>query len=530
MNEQATRHRGWLAGLAIVTLGAHALGVAVSRSIAAIMYTGDAFGVEVHRFIGQSVRPYFLAVSFSLAALASIYLIASIARPQQDPEDPKSTQRRTRRLLLLPFKLAAVGCLPWLAVAALYPLVTILKFDRWEPQLLSAHVITPLMAGSLASIAAYLGTEWIMRARLIPRYFSSGDFDPSVKAPKIGIRLRFALLLFTVGFSPLFTVTGILGTARTGLEAGQDPMRIITAIDSGLRTVTIIFLGLGTAMAALFARSMTAPLQSMAQVVSRLRAGDFTNRVSVSSNDEIGLLGQGLNSLMETMDEKERILTTFGKIVDPDVRDHLLSGEASAEGERRDAVILFADVVGFTSLSERHQPDEVVRQLNELFTTMTSEVRNAGGYVDKFVGDAMLAVFGLFDEPNDENRRLNNSQALRCALALRAHVNQSPGMQVRVAVHSGPVIAARLGAKDRYEYTVIGDTVNIAARLVEIAKQRDTDLLVSAKTADCATASGLDFGVTAREIVSLRGRSGDVEVCEIESHPPTETANREQPA
>src|SRR5262249_56975209 len=126
------------------------------------------------------------------------------------------------------------------------------------------------------------------------------------------------------------------------------------------------------------------------------RAGALRRGVRVSASDEVGVVEEGVNALLAALREKERILGTFGRIVEPAVRDRLLAGEVEAGGEGRAATVLFCDLRGFTALAERSSPGELVATLNQLFTVLTAWGRTCGGFVDKFLGHGLLLVFRPF--------------------------------------------------------------------------------------------------------------------------------------
>jgi class 3 adenylate cyclase len=265
------------------------------------------------------------------------------------------------------------------------------------------------------------------------------------------------------------------------------------------------------------AQTLTRPLACVADTLRRVRAGDLAVRANLGATDEIGLLEDGVNALVETLQDRERILHTFGRAVDPLVRDRLLASDAGLGGELRRAAVLFCDLRGFTAMAERTPPQEVVATLNAFFSTMTAWVRSCGGFVDKFIGDAMLVVFGLLEDTPDAGA----GAALRCALGMRerlaalnevrAAAGQTP-LFVSVGVHAGEVLAGRIGAEDRYEYTVIGDAVNVAARLQQLSKESAHAVLVSADAYELAAAAGVHCPLVQQDAVSLRGRSETIRV------------------
>lgn len=170
-------------------------------------------------------------------------------------------------------------------------------------------------------------------------------------------------------------------------------------------------------------------------------------------------------------------------------------------------------------MAEQAAPSDVVSTLNEFFTMVTEWVRECGGYVDKYIGDAALVVFGLFDEAEGARAR-GAAAAVRCALGVRerlAVLNESrralgtPTLAVTIAVHSGDVVAGTIGASERHDYTVIGDTVNVAARLQQVAKDLGEGFLLSTAARDLAESGGVAIGDCQSERVALRGRREPVE-------------------
>jgi adenylate cyclase len=174
---------------------------------------------------------------------------------------------------------------------------------------------------------------------------------------------------------------------------------------------------------------------------------------------------------------------------------------------------------GFTSMAEHASPDEVVSTLNEFFTMVSDWVHECGGHVDKYIGDAALVVFGLSDEAEDVGER-GAAAAVRCAFGLRERLDVlnaarlsrgKPVLAVTLAVHSGDVVAGTIGASERHDYTVIGDTVNVASRLLQVAKDIEEGFIVSTATRDLALNGGVVIGETPGERVVLRGRREPVE-------------------
>src|ERR1051326_5805921 len=179
------------------------------------------------------------------------------------------------------------------------------------------------------------------------------------------------------------------------------------------------------------------------------------------------------------------------------------------------------DLRGFTALAERTPPAELVATLNEFFTVMTSWVHECGAFVDKFIGDALLAVFGLFGGDEDSRDADSAAAAVRCAIGMCDRLEElnaaraaagRPRLAAKIGIHSGPVLAGTIGARDRHQFTVIGDTVNVADRLQQLCHELECDVLTSETTYRLAAERG-GVGAGCRSpSVALRGRNQAVRV------------------
>jgi adenylate cyclase len=268
-------------------------------------------------------------------------------------------------------------------------------------------------------------------------------------------------------------------------------------------------------LAALVTRSVTRSLEDAAAALRRVQAGDLDVRVSVESADEIGELEDGVNRMVSALRDRERILQTFGRVVEPGVRDRLLASQIGQAGELRPATVMFCDLRGFTSLTEEQGAEEAVATLNEFFTVTTRWVRECGGIVDKFIGDAALVVFGLLDDDGDPTVAERAAAAgMRCALGLEDKVRElndsriargKEPLAVSIALHTGEVVAGMIGSPDRHEYTVVGDAVNVTARLQAAAKDYG-GVVASARACELARKAGMKIPIRGTDEVMLRGR------------------------
>jgi adenylate cyclase len=482
-----------------------------------LMSSSTPFALEV-RASELALVPYYRAVSY-LVVFAFIFLYAwpviSYFRAGCPPPASETVRRRT---VGFPAVSALASLFPWLFSTVFYPALTMLRYGRWSTELVSQQILSPLVNGFLAATASYLLVDWIFRTMVIPKMFANGRVGEVPGAATLNVRARLMVFLAAVAFIPMFTMLGLMRTAKVRWEDGLAAADVLSDLAEGGTSVFFVYAFLGVVLTLVLARTFTRPLAAVVEGLGRVQDGDLSVAVGVQSVDEVGRLQDGLNSMVAGLREKDRVMDAFGKIVDPAVRDRLLRGGIESEGELRHAAILFCDLRGFTRMAEGASPEDVVARLNTFFSITTAWVRECGGFVDKFIGDAVLAVFGLFDESEDSERRAG-AAALTCALGLPARLRAgglagdggvSPGFEVTMGVHCGPVLAGAIGAADRHEFTVIGDTVNVAARLQQFCKEKDAVLAVSDAAVSVSGNTGAPFAEATSEVAGLRGRSEPV--------------------
>jgi adenylate cyclase len=288
-------------------------------------------------------------------------------------------------------------------------------------------------------------------------------------------------------------------------------------------------------LAALFgtwmARRTTRPIEQLESLARSYAARSFSTRSTVKTGDELQALGETLEGMADKLQESEieiarraRIETDLSRFLPSEVAGAVARGEKSLTlgGERRDVTVLFADVASFTSFAERASPEKVVAFLNELFTVLTEVVFRHGGMVDKFVGDCVMAVFGTGSDPRDAavtGADTPASRALAAAEDIHRFVEASApawldayGLDVRlgIGVNRGEALVGNLGSESRMEFTVIGDVVNVAARLEGIARGGQT-----LATGSVVRAVGQRFTYNPLGAHPLRGKRELVEIFEV---------------
>jgi len=230
-----------------------------------------------------------------------------------------------------------------------------------------------------------------------------------------------------------------------------------------------------TILASLFAywlsRRLSLPIHHLMEATQAIDRGDFATRIDQRRNDEIGLLFEGFNNMAAGLLRKSQVEQVFSRYVSKNVADKVLANldEIRLVDRPIEATVLFADITGFTAMSEKLQPSQVSALLNEYFTYISHACSLYGGVVDKFIGDCAMLVFGVLED--DSNHAFN---AVSCAVLIQqlaAQLNEQrraegrPEVHFRIGINSGAMLAGNLGSDERMEYTVVGDAVNLASRL-----------------------------------------------------------------
>jgi adenylate cyclase len=402
-------------------------------------------------------------------------------------EEASPTPDDRRSILRAPLRLLVVGGALWAGATVLFATINGLR----DTELLAPVIFTVASGGITTCAVTYLLNERVLRP-VAALALSQGPPDRLVVP---GVTSR-ALLAWVLGSA--VPVGGLLSIAIYTLAGREVTVDRLSVAILGLGGITIV-IGFFTTLLA--ARATTAAVQSVRKALDQVQAGDLSVRTPVFDGTQVGLLQAGFNRMAEGLEERERIRDLFGRHVGEDVARDAIAGNIELGGETREVGVVFVDVIGSTTLALTHPPAEVVAILNRFFAVVVDVVHDHGGFINKFEGDAALAVFGApmaLDDP--AGAALGAGRAL--AERLTAEVSEC---RAGIGVSFGPAVAGNVGAAERYEYTVIGDPVNEAARLSELAKAVPGRLVASDRALAAADPAETALWSPGEEVV-LRGR------------------------
>jgi adenylate cyclase len=453
---------GWIGG----AVGALVIFLAVGFLIPIFLDPGERGDLALLN--GPLILAYVVIGGGVLTRHSSRYFARTLAWVEEGRPPDEDEHRRTLGLATYALRLYGVA---WLIAGVLFSLL-----NGFEHSWAFAAVVagTIWLGGETTCALDYLITEHVLRP-VTALALAARQPDDAV-APGVRARLVTAWALGTG-----VPLVGVLVVGVAGLTK--------SSVDTEYVAAAVLFLGAvafatGLLASVLAARAIADPVTSVREGLERIERGELEARVPVDDGSEVGQLQAGFNRMAEGLCERERIRDLFGRQVGEDVAHAALRDGAALGGEEREVGALFVDLVGSTALAMAKPPTEVVRVLNRFFQVVVEVAEREGGLVNKFEGDAALCVFGAPVRREDPA-----CDALRCARTLAERLARDvPEVDFGIGVSAGTAVAGNVGAEHRFEYTVIGDPVNEAARLCTLAKQRPERVLASHEALERASA------------------------------------------
>ncbi|HUP99716.1 MAG TPA: adenylate/guanylate cyclase domain-containing protein [Aeromicrobium sp.] len=359
-----------------------------------------------------------------------------------------------------------------------------------------------IVGGTALAVVGVMAIHQFPEAFMRPaRAAIAGDSAIGDGLPRARPSFATWLYVSVLGTAWIFALSGAVLAVAIG-DVRSTPV-LGLGIATGLTLVLAVPVTVGTS----FAPSLL-PIKDLRQGTERVARGDYSQRLPVVQDDDLGALAASFNRMQAGLAERERLQAAFGSYVDPALATRLLGqGDDVFAGERVEVTVMFVDVRDFTPFAEANQAEVAISQLNALFEIVVPAVLEAGGHVNKYLGDGALAVFGA---PNALAHHAD--AAIVAALGIQGLVADrfQGALRIGVGINTGQVIAGTIGGGGKLEFTLIGDAVNVAARVEQLTKTTGDTILITQQTLDT-------LGERRTELVDrgsheLKGKSAPVRV------------------
>ncbi|MBF0224386.1 MAG: adenylate/guanylate cyclase domain-containing protein [Desulfobacterales bacterium] len=445
-----------------------------------------------------------------------LYLLPILKACYQIESNTVPSPLAKKRLLNAPLLIGIIGILGWVIFLIFFLAVIHLNHIHLNISGYISFILYIFLTGSLCFVIIYYSLEFIIRKQIIFQFFPDNRLTGYKGAIILSVKLRFYIYFFAVAVFPVFLFVSIIFAQINDNQIGRILLPILL--------LSFCLLLLGSFLTFLISSSYQTPLVQMKKAIKEIKSENYYARVEIVSNDEIGSLGEGINEMAGSLQEKEFIKDTFGKMVDPRVRDYLLKGNIELGGENKEATILFSDIRGFTNISEKMKPEKVVDLLNRFFEKMSLCITKENGLVNKFIGDALLAVFGvpidLEKHPDAALKSAIRMKKVMDGLNIELVKQGLPTIEAGIGIHTGSVLAGNIGSSSRMEYTVIGDTVNLSSRLEGLTRIYGVSVLISENTF-VFLEDPSKYSIRRLDRVLVKGKSEAIWIFEVfDSDPP----------
>ncbi len=468
----------------------------------------------------------FLVFVFNLKNIRTMKPLFDVAygRVAIDSMEDSEIYHLQRQALQFPIMVTAITFMAWLLAGFIFgfiqPLIVGKAFDVETPTLVNClrHFLgISILGGGITTMIVYFALENAWRD-FIPRFFPEGDLSRVKHVFKLNVQKRLLIVLLSIVFIPV-PVLGMAVYSNVMELHAADAITRAQIMSSLVREVVFILidsLAICFVLAYFLSKSISTPLRQIKAAMREVRNNNLETSVKIVSNDELGEVAEGLNRMIRSIRESQSLKESFGKFVSQEIRDEIIAGKTSLDGEMKRVTLLFSDLRNFTPLVEQHHPKHVVTIMNQYFNEMTIAIKSYKGLVLQYVGDEIEAVFGapvgMDDHPDmavktalEMRKRLN---ALNVRLEQQGFGRLSHG----VGIHSGAVLAGNIGSEDRMSYALVGDTVNVASRIEGLTKQYASDIIISQTTFNLLTES---YDSEQLDSLKVKGKEDEIIIYKI---------------
>jgi len=485
-------------------------------NVAGALVTFTYFNVIEYRLYPLASGGVRFTVTSVLVVLTLLILVMNVLRAwslrllwkesnrEIDTFEPEQVETLRNMLTNLPLRFGAFSLAGWLTAGVVFGMIgaysSLLPGLDWDFALRTFFGIA-FFGGLFTVVSVYFILEWYLRNR-IARYFPAKLLTGLPRAIRVSVLPKMIVVSLLIGTVPVSVISYMVVNQINQIMWGEQSITSFLhqmPVVIGFLLVLAVVLAVGLSYSV--ARSVSEPLRQAVLAMERIREGDLDVRLPVVSNDEIGVMAEGLNRMVEGLRERDFIRETFGNYLSPEVVAEILDSPEGVKlgGELREVTILVSDLKGFTALSSVVPPEVCVKIINLYFERMVKVITSHGGTIDEFTGDGILAFFGA-------PRRVTDSQlhAVRCAVEMqqempelnrqldqlrpefRAGVNHGTGsvssrdflpLKMKIAINSGMLIVGTIGSEKRMKYGAVGSPINLTFRLEKIAQ--GGDILIS---------------------------------------------------
>lgn len=457
--------------------------------------------------IGYNVAIYFLLVGFWLNRLRFMKRVRDAIRNGEPVSDADLKTARVRAINA-PWVIGLICAVGWLLCIPVFIVSLSLGAEPLAPQVNYHLVVSFFVSGAISGTQAFFIAEICCLKFLYADFFPEGQRIAADGGIPGSLRVKWFVWVLSTVVCP---VTAELLLFLAPKSNPTDAFEFALA-------VALIFMVFSFLSAWLLGRLIIEPVDRLKDAARRVSQGDLDARVSLRQADDFGMLIDEFNKMVSGLKEKEHVQNMFGRHVGTRAARAIMESEAGVVGTTREITVMFLDVRDFTVLSESRKPTEVVELLNTLFQNMVEIVEQHGGMVNKFLGDGLMALFGAIDAEGTETG--NHAQAaVECGRAMVKRleiVNRSDELSAKFAIgigiHTGEAVVGSIGSNQRMEYTAIGDTVNVAARVEGLTKRLAKAILFTDATHRKLDASVKPQGPFTEKV---KGKSAEIVVYSV---------------
>ena len=437
-----------------------------------------------------------LVFGFNLGSRRTVKALFEVASGQTEIRSLEESEvyLLQREALQFPMVVSVITFLVWILAGFIFgflsPLITGQIFNIETPSLifgLRRFLGITLLGGGITTLILYFILENAWR-NYIPKFFPEGYLSRVKHVFKLNVQKRFLIVFLGIALIPL-PVLGMAIYSKIMALHMADAITRAQIMSSLVREMIFIVsdsLAICLILAYFLSKSISEPLLHIKNAIKEVENNNLDARVEIVSNDELGDVAEGFNLMIKSMRESESLKESFGKYVSKEIRDEIIAGKTSLDGEMKRVTLLFSDLRNFTTLVEQNHPTHVVTLLNQYFNEMTLAVKENKGLVLQYVGDEIEAVFGapigLDDHPDRAVKAALEMRKRLDALNVRIEKQGFEPLSHGIGIHSGAVLAGNIGSEERMSYALVGDTVNSASRIEGLTKHYDCDIIISQTT------------------------------------------------